>query len=74
MSDGKTAAKPRGRASKAKTSKADTSVAEAADAKSETPKVAALADSEAPATSGPLSEDDDDGEPRRGGWWQRTFG
>ncbi|MCY7281700.1 MAG: Rne/Rng family ribonuclease, partial [Sphingomonas bacterium] len=37
------------------------------------PKAAALADNDMAATDGP-SGDDDDGEPRRGGWWQRTFG
>ncbi|MES2904239.1 MAG: Rne/Rng family ribonuclease [Pseudomonadota bacterium] len=70
--EAKPVAKPRGRTSKAKALKADAPEAEAPEAKTETPRVAALADSEAPATSGPSS--DDDGEPRRGGWWQRTFG
>ena len=37
------------------------------------PKAAALADNDMAATDGPAG-DDDDGEPRRGGWWQRTFG
>ena len=36
------------------------------------PKAAALADNDSVATDSPSG--DDDGEPRRGGWWNRTFG
>ncbi len=62
------APKPRARsASKAKPGKVEA-------LKSETPKVAALADSEPATTAAAPSDEDDDGEPPRGGWWQRTFG
>ncbi len=44
-----------------------------AKAPSRAKKAAALADNDSVATAGPAG-DDDDGEPRRGGWWQRTFG
>ena len=63
------ASKPRGRTSKARTAAIDTP----APTKAEAPKAAALADSEPASTAG-SSEAEDDGEPRRGGWWQRTFG
>ena len=69
--EAKPATKSRARTSKAKAPKAD---APAADGSAETSKVAALADSETPSTAGPSSDEEDDGEPRRGGWWQRTFG
>ena len=73
--EAKPAAKPRGRTSKAKAPKADAPAADTPVAeKAETPRVAALANAEAPATSAPSSDEEDDGEPRRGGWWQRTFG
>ena len=63
------ASKPRGRTSKARTAATDAPL----PTKAEAPKVAALADSEPASTAG-SSEAEDDGEPRRGGWWQRTFG
>ena len=38
------------------------------------PKAAALADNDMAATAEPSGSDGDDDEPRRGGWWNRTFG
>jgi len=38
------------------------------------PKAAALADNDMAATAAPSGTDGDDDEPRRGGWWNRTFG
>ncbi|MEO8141479.1 MAG: Rne/Rng family ribonuclease, partial [Sphingomicrobium sp.] len=62
------APKPRARAaSKAKPGKVEA-------LKSETPKAAALAGREPATTASAPSGEDDDGEPPRGGWWQRTFG
>ena len=44
--------------------------------KAKTPPAAAKGKTKAPATAANSDGDevDDDGEPRRGGWWQRTFG
>jgi ribonuclease E len=37
-------------------------------------KAAAAASNDSVSTASATGADDDDGEPRRGGWWQRTFG
>ena len=72
------AAKPASKAdapkSRSRAKPAASKAEEPAAKKIATSKVAALADDEVATAAGPSSDAEDDGEPRRGGWWQRTFG